>query len=162
VGLFLKCGPALEGGSGKLSVSALAAGRPLWCFSIGGYSAGVSTRLTKKARSQYWRRARMRLPTDKLARATSLMAARGEGSLTYSISKARREQGLVEGAAFFVIFQPRVSSESPRLNAFCRVAPSVLFRVRAVLAARVLFRASAFSVCTSEEDHERRLEFLGI
>ena len=31
-----------------------------------------------------------------------------------------------------------------------------------MLAARVLFRASAFRVRTSDEDHERRFEFLGI
>jgi hypothetical protein len=36
--------------------------------------------------------------------------------------------------------------------AFCRVVPSFRFRVRAMLAARVLFRASTFSVRTSEED----------
>jgi hypothetical protein len=32
-------------------------------------------------------------------------------------------------------YQPRESSDKPRLNAFCRVAPSVSLRVRAILAA---------------------------
>jgi hypothetical protein len=38
-------------------------------------------------------------------------------------------------------FQPRVSNDSPKLNAFCRVAPSVRFKVRAMLAARTFFFA---------------------
>jgi hypothetical protein len=56
----------------------------------------------------------------------------------------------------------RVSREIPMLKAFCRVAPSVRFKVRAMLPARVFFRASAFSVRTSDEDHERRFEFFAI
>jgi hypothetical protein len=43
----------------------------------------------------------------------------------------------------------RVSSDNPRLKAFCRVAPSVLFKVRAIVAARVLLFASFFNVRTS-------------
>ena len=58
--------------------------------------------------------------------------------------------------------QPRVSSDNPRLNAFCRVAPSVRFKVRAMLAARVFFLASVFNVRTSSDFHARRLEFLAI
>jgi hypothetical protein len=58
--------------------------------------------------------------------------------------------------------QPRESRDSPRLNAFCRVAPSVRFRVRAMLAARVFFRAIVFNVRTSDDVHDRRFEFLGI
>ena len=54
------------------------------------------------------------------------------------------------------------SSDSPILKAFCRVAPSVRFRVRAMLAARVFLRAIVFSVRTSDDVHERRFEFLGI
>ena len=60
------------------------------------------------------------------------------------------------GGAFFY-FRPffcqsiaaRVSSDNPRLKAFCRVAPSVLFKVRAIVAARVLLFASFFNVRTS-------------
>ena len=58
--------------------------------------------------------------------------------------------------------QERESSDSPRLKAFCRVAPSVRFRVRAMLAARVFFLASVFNVRTSSDFHARRLEFLAI
>jgi hypothetical protein len=43
----------------------------------------------------------------------------------------------------------RVSSDNPRLKAFCRVAPSVLFKVRAIVAARVLLFASFFNARTS-------------
>ena len=38
--------------------------------------------------------------------------------------------------------QARESRDNPRLNAFCRVAPSVRFNVLAILAALVFFRAS--------------------
>ena len=58
--------------------------------------------------------------------------------------------------------QERESSDSPRLKAFCRVAPSVRFKLRAMLAARVFFRAIVFSERTSDEVHERRFDFLGI
>ena len=43
-------------------------------------------------------------------------------------------------------FQARESRDSPRLNAFCRVAPSVRFNVLAIRAAPVFFRASDFKV----------------
>jgi hypothetical protein len=39
----------------------------------------------------------------------------------------------------------RESSDNPRLNALCRVAPSVRFKDRAISAAGVFFRASVFS-----------------
>ena len=58
--------------------------------------------------------------------------------------------------------QPLESSDSPRLNAFCRVAPSVRFSVRAMLDACVFLRANVFSVRTSDDVHERRFDFLGI
>ena len=58
--------------------------------------------------------------------------------------------------------QERELSDSPILKAFCRVAPSVRFRVRAMLAARVFLRAIVFSVRTSDDVHERRFDFLGI
>src|SRR5262249_26801178 len=48
-----------------------------------------------------------------------------------------------------LIFAARVSSDSPRLKAFCRVAPSVLFKVRAIVPACVLLFASFFKVRTS-------------
>ena len=58
--------------------------------------------------------------------------------------------------------QPRESSDSPRLNAFCRVAPSVRFNLLAMLDAWVFLRANVFSVRTSDDVHERRFEFLAI
>jgi hypothetical protein len=59
--------------------------------------------------------------------------------------------------------QERESSESPMLNAFCRVAPSVLFNFLAILAAGVFLRAMVFSSRTSVEVHARRFfDFLGI
>ncbi len=58
--------------------------------------------------------------------------------------------------------QARESRDNPRLNAFCQVAPSVRFSVRAILAARVFFLAAAFSVRTSDSVHPRRFVFLAI
>jgi len=59
-------------------------------------------------------------------------------------------------------YQTRESSDKPRLKAFCRVAPSVRFNVRAMLAARVFFLAAVFNVRTSAADHERRFNFFAI
>src|SRR5215469_8662807 len=53
----------------------------------------------------------------------------------------------------------RESKESPRLKAFCRVAPSVLFNDRAIFPAGVLFRASAVNVRTCSDVHARRFSF---
>src|SRR5215467_12432944 len=53
----------------------------------------------------------------------------------------------------------RESKESPRLKAFCRVAPSVLFNDRAIFPAGVFFRASAFKVRTCSDVHARRFPF---
>jgi hypothetical protein len=59
-------------------------------------------------------------------------------------------QGLFLSQTFFCqSIAARVSSDNPRLKAFCRVAPSVLFKVRAIAAARVLLFASFFNVRTS-------------
>ena len=65
-------------------------------------------------------------------------------------------RAVLSGAIFLVhiglnslIFAARVSSDNPRLKAFCRVAPSVLFKVPAIVAARVFFFASFFKVRTS-------------
>ena len=59
-------------------------------------------------------------------------------------------------------FYVRESNETPRLKAFCRVAPSVLLSVRAIFLADVFCRASDFSSRTSVLVHSRRLEFLCI
>jgi len=56
--------------------------------------------------------------------------------------------------------QERESSESPMLNAFCRVAPSVLRSFLAIAAARDFLRAIVLSSRTSLEVHARRLFFL--
>jgi hypothetical protein len=53
----------------------------------------------------------------------------------------------------------RESSDSPGLKAFCRVAPSVRFRVRAMFAARFFFFACVLSVRTSAVVHARRRLF---
>jgi hypothetical protein len=58
--------------------------------------------------------------------------------------------------------QARESKESPRLNAFWRVAPSVRFKERAMLGARVFFLAAVFKVRTSAAVHARRFAFLTI
>jgi len=57
------------------------------------------------------------------------------------------------------LLQKRDSKDNPRLNAFCRVAPSVLFNVRAILAAGVFLRASVFNVRTCWDVHARRFPF---
>jgi hypothetical protein len=56
----------------------------------------------------------------------------------------------------------RVSSDKPRLKAFCRVAFSVRFKVRAIFAARVLLPASFFNVRTSWAVHGRLLFFTSL
>lgn len=56
--------------------------------------------------------------------------------------------------------QERESSESPMLNAFWRVAPSVLFSFLAIRPAGVFLRAIVFSSRTSLEVHARRFFFL--
>ena len=56
--------------------------------------------------------------------------------------------------------QTRESRDSPRLNAFWRVAPSVRFNVLAMLDARVFFLAAVFNARTSAVDHGRRFDFL--
>ena len=57
---------------------------------------------------------------------------------------------------FGEIFPTRVSSDNPRLKAFCRVAPSVLFNLRAISAARLLLRASFVKVriCSAVNRHD--------
>jgi hypothetical protein len=59
--------------------------------------------------------------------------------------------------------QERESSESPMLNAFCRVAPSVRFNFLAIFAAAVFFFANAFNSRTSVAVQPRRFfDFLAI
>ena len=43
-------------------------------------------------------------------------------------------------------FLARVSSENPRLKAFCRIAPSVLFKILAIFLAGVFFFESVFNL----------------
>ncbi len=52
-------------------------------------------------------------------------------------------------------FQARESSDNPRLNAFCRVAPSVRLRDLAIFLAGVFFRASDLSSRTCTDVHSR-------
>jgi hypothetical protein len=54
---------------------------------------------------------------------------------------------------------PRESSDNPRLNAFCRVAPSLRLRLLATFFADVLFRAADFNSRTSALVQGRRFEF---
>jgi hypothetical protein len=49
----------------------------------------------------------------------------------------------------------RVSSDNPRLKAFCRVAPSVLFKDLAIEDAGIFFLASAFNVRMCSALHAR-------
>jgi hypothetical protein len=53
-------------------------------------------------------------------------------------------------------------SDSLKLKAFWRVAPSVRFSVLAMLDARVFFLAAVFNVRTSVVDHGRRFAFFAI
>jgi hypothetical protein len=55
--------------------------------------------------------------------------------------------------------QAREFKETPRLNAFWRVAPSVLLSALAILPAGVFPRASVFSSRMSVFVHSRRFEF---
>jgi hypothetical protein len=52
--------------------------------------------------------------------------------------------------------QARESSDNPTLNAFCRVAPSVRLRVRAIFLAGVFFLASRLISLISLPVQERR------
>ena len=56
----------------------------------------------------------------------------------------------------------RESNDTPKLKAFCLVAPSVRLRVRAMLPARVFFFASALRVRTCSVVHARRFDFLAV
>jgi hypothetical protein len=56
----------------------------------------------------------------------------------------------------------RLSSDKPILKAFCRVAPSVRFKARAIFAAWVLLRASLFNLRISSVVHARLLFFISL
>jgi hypothetical protein len=71
----------------------------------------------------------------------------------------RRDLNLVDRIG---LHQARESRDSPRLKAFCRVAPSDRFRDRAMLDARVFFLAEVFKVRTSAAVHVRRFDLLAI
>ncbi len=59
-------------------------------------------------------------------------------------------------------YQARELSDNPRLKAFCRVAPSVRLKARAMLAARVFLLAAAFNLRTSSVVQARRFDLLAI
>ena len=61
---------------------------------------------------------------------------------------------------FGVRFQARESSDKPILKAFCRVTPSLRFRLLAIFLAGVFLRAADFNSRSSEAVQERRFEFL--
>jgi len=69
-----------------------------------------------------------------------------------------------KGAAAVVHNYPRESSESPMLNAFCRVAPSDRFKRRAIDPAGTFFRASDLSsrTCTAVQARLFFPFFIGI
>jgi hypothetical protein len=58
------------------------------------------------------------------------------------------------------VLHPRESSDNPRLNAFCRVAPSLRLRALAIFLAGVLLRAADFNSRRSPLVQGRRFEFL--
>jgi hypothetical protein len=61
-----------------------------------------------------------------------------------------------------VAAQARKSSDNPMLNAFWRVAPSLRFKVRAILGARFFLFARLFNVRTSSVVQARCFDFLAI
>jgi hypothetical protein len=62
--------------------------------------------------------------------------------------------------ALAAVRQLRESSDNPRLNAFCRVAPSLRLRLLAIFLAGVLLRAADFNSRTSAFVQARLFEFL--
>jgi hypothetical protein len=89
---------------------------------------------------------------DQLCRAqSSAMIARGKQK--NNRSRTGRGDGLSPGRSY-----ERESKETPKLNAFCLVAPSVLLSERAIFRAGVFCRALAFSSRMSSLVHWRRLD----
>jgi hypothetical protein len=74
--------------------------------------------------------------------------------------KCPAEAGLHLKLQLFAATYPRESKDTPRLKAFWRVAPSVLFNTRAILPAGVFERAKPFNSRTSDFVHSRRLDLL--
>jgi hypothetical protein len=95
------------------------------------------------------------------AKLTSSFAAVNARRVRHTTNGPRNVRGSVTVEAV-ELYQARESSDKPILKAFCRVAPSVRFNVRAMLAARVFFLAAAFNVRTSDAVHARRFDFLAI
>src|SRR6202049_1750538 len=69
--------------------------------------------------------------------------------------KAPQKRGFREDADFR---SQRESSETPMLNAFCRVAPKLRLSALAIFGAGVFDLAIVFSSLTSCEVHSRRLD----
>jgi hypothetical protein len=80
----------------------------------------------------------------------------GNGPCFFNLQSGNRANFFLSSSGHFgEIFPARVSSDNPRLNVFCPVAPSVLFNLRAISAARVLLRASLFNVRICSAVHAR-------
>jgi len=62
----------------------------------------------------------------------------------------------------FATAYPRVSNDTPSVNAFCCVAPAVRFSDFAILATGISWRARVFSSRTSSLVHSRRFAFFAI
>jgi hypothetical protein len=78
-------------------------------------------------------------------------------------SPAQHTCGALDQYAFTLAYtEARESSDNPMLKAFCRVAPSVRFKVLAMRVARVFFFAKVFNTRISAVVHSRRFAFLTI
>ena len=104
----------------------------------------------------------LKRPSSNSRNAVLLQAIVGSENEAGDDTMATKKSPAPRGAFYFVQTGYRESSDSPRLKAFCRVAPSERFKVRAMIAARVFLRAIVFNVRTSDDVHERRFDFLGI
>ena len=71
--------------------------------------------------------------------------------------KPRALRGLIRRGFLLRKTQARKSSDIPRLNAFCLVAPTVRFSALAIFGAGVFFLARLFKVRTFSADQPRRL-----
>ena len=83
-----------------------------------------------------------------------------------STNRTKKSPAHVSGGG---VFQPvcrgdyqRESNESPMLNAFCLVAPSVLLSFLAILGAGVFLRAIDFSSRTCSDVHARLFSPFGM
>jgi hypothetical protein len=103
------------------------------------------------------RRRGRRLINGLALRAAKFLEAVGQGLLT--AATFTRSRPAIESLCYY---RARESSDKPRLNAFCLVAPSVRFKAWAILAARVFLLAAAFNLRTSNGVHARRFDLLAI